>query len=560
MCARGSGRLLSIAIASLCSLAPAMAQTWSQLHGSSLGQNAAYAFDVGADQQLVVAGTDWDGIYWWGGWVLRTRPSGVLVWERTYATNTIDQLYGVRVTPDGGSIQVGTTGALAGHLAATDTYRDGWVMKLDRDGSVGWQKAFEAPSYSDAYDVLNQPDGSYLVFGDHTPGTTNFQSDGWLFALDPAGQVLWQRSYDGGGSEWFWKAQRTRDGGVVTAGVISPGAGYEDFWVVKFNRELEIQWQRSLGGSGQERAYGIDEGPDGSIYVGGITASFGAIGNDWLIAKLDGGGNLLWSRRLAGSRSGQQIYHSSLRGLAATADGGVVAVGSRPSSRPTGDAELWVSKLTSAGDVAWGRSYGGSAEDIGYAIDELYDRTLLIAGRSDTYANAWILRTDSNGAVVAGCGPSQSSVATASTPDLTIGTPVTAVLTPQVTSYEPAVTFPSSTTSSSTQCIGRPLEVSPIGSREPLRFLTSKVLAWEAAIENNATTFSLYRGALPSSMPASYGTCRGWAISGTVWNEAQSPTVGSGFTYLVSGKNAQGEGVLGYQSNGAARANVAPCP
>ena len=75
---------------------------------------------------------------------------------------------------------------------------DIWVLKLDRDGTITWQKTYGGSGYDDAYSIQQTSDGGYIVAGD----TYSFgagSGDVWVLKLDQCGNITWQKTY--GGSE-----------------------------------------------------------------------------------------------------------------------------------------------------------------------------------------------------------------------------------------------------------------------------------------------------------------------------------------------------------------------
>ena len=72
----------------------------------------------------------------------------------------------------------------------------------------------------------------------------------------------------------------TTDGGYIVAGFgdsddgdVSGNHGKDDCWIVKLDGSGSIQWQKSLGGSGKDRAESIHQTTDGGYIVAGFTES-----------------------------------------------------------------------------------------------------------------------------------------------------------------------------------------------------------------------------------------------------------------------------------------------
>jgi hypothetical protein len=86
-------------------------------------------------------------------------------------------------------------------------------------------------------------------------------------------------------------------------------------------------------------------------------------------------------------------------------------------------------------------------------------------------------------------------------------------------------------------------------------------LTWQAAAV--ADHYTVLRGDLSTLGPDSYGTCLVGFLTVTGLGDAELPSPGAGFTYLVHGDDDQcGPGPLGLESNGTSRTNADPgiCP
>ena len=87
---------------------------------------------------------------------------------------------------------------------------------------------------------------------------------------------------------------------------------------------------------------------------------------------------------------------------------------------------------------------------------------------------------------------------------------------------------------------------------------TAGDFSWPA--EAHSDTYNVYRGDLPGSLPASYGTCLLPGLASPSFSDVSSPAAGHGYFYLVTGVSAGLEGSLGFTGDGLLRPNLAPCP
>ncbi|MDD5224297.1 MAG: hypothetical protein PHE84_09915 [bacterium] len=132
-----------------------------------------------------------------------------------------------------------------------------------------WAKSYggtvaEFPSF-----IQPTSDGGYIV----AASTNSFGAgsyDSWVLKLNSDGTVAWQKTYSGTSDDYAYSIQQTTDGGYIAAGLTqSFGAGYYDFWVLKLNSDGTVNWQKAYGGTGSESAYSIQQTSDGGYIVAG---------------------------------------------------------------------------------------------------------------------------------------------------------------------------------------------------------------------------------------------------------------------------------------------------
>ena len=97
--------------------------------------------------------------------------------------------------------------------------------------------------------------------------------DAWIVKLSSTGELQWQKALGGTGDDYANSIQQTTDGGFVIAGYTSSkngdvsglhGGGY-DAWIVKLSSTGVIQWQNALGGTGYDNANSIQKTVDDRV-------------------------------------------------------------------------------------------------------------------------------------------------------------------------------------------------------------------------------------------------------------------------------------------------------
>ena len=146
-------------------------------------------------------------------------------------------------------------------------------------------------------------------------------------------------------------------------------------------------WKKTYGGTFHEMGQSITTTPDGGLVLTGYTSSndgdFGGMNKgdyDIFIIKLDAQGNVLWKKTYGGSK---YDYGQS---ITTTSDGGSVLTGTTFSNdgdfngMNKGDADIFVIKLDTNGEIQWKKTYGGSGNDYGYSIITTPDSGLVLTG------------------------------------------------------------------------------------------------------------------------------------------------------------------------------------
>jgi uncharacterized delta-60 repeat protein len=369
-------------------------------------------------------------------WVLKLSLAGVIEWQHTYGGSGDDVAYAVQETSDGGYVVTGYTYSFG---AGESDY---WILKLTSEGDVEWQFTYGGIGDDAAYAIQETSDGGYIVAGyTHFFGAST--SDTWILKLTSEGDIEWQHIYGGTGDDVAYAVQETSDGGYIVAGSTQYlGDPDLDFWVLKLTSAGFFEWQRIYGGSGDDVAYSVQETSDEGYIVAGDSNSFGVNESELWVLKLTSIGDVEWESIYGGSDN------DYLNCIQETSGGGYVVIGNTYSFG-AGDSDLLVLKLSSAGDIEWQRTYGGSEEDVAYYIQETSDGGYVAAGYTDSFgaggSDFLLLKLFPDGDIDPSCELVGSSVATVQDtstfavytnipPQLTGALPQSTEISPQETS------------------------------------------------------------------------------------------------------------------------------
>jgi len=222
--------------------------------------------------------------------------------------------------------------------------------------------------------------------------------------------VQWQYSFGGSEDEGFTSGNaqqdqisRTSDGGYIFTGFSHSNDGdvtghhglalFADCWVVKLDSMGILEWQRSLGGSGDEMGLSVKETSDGGYIVVSTTSSYdgdvsglhdtsGFVGDIWMV-KLDSTGNILWQNCFGGTGL------DGANCVIETYDSNYVAAGRSNSndgdvSGNQGSSDIWVIKVSSAGTLIWQKCLGGTDTDYANNMKETPDHGIVLCGNTSS--------------------------------------------------------------------------------------------------------------------------------------------------------------------------------
>jgi hypothetical protein len=267
--------------------------------------------------------------------------------------------------------------------------------------AIEWQRCLGGTYDDYAYSIQQTSDGGFIVAGrtysnDGDVSGNHGKSDAWVVKLNSSGDIEWQKCLGGTGNDYAKSIQQTSDGGFIVAGYtdsndgdVSGNHGYFDYWVVKLNSSGTILWQKCLGGTSFDQAYSIQQTSDGGFIVAGRTYSndgdvSGNHGDiDAWVVKLNSSGDIIWQKCLGGT-SGD--YANSIQ---QTSDSGFIVAGYTWSndgdvSGNHGYYDYWVVKLNSSGDIEWQKCLGGTYYDYAYSIQQTSNGGFIVAGSTNS--------------------------------------------------------------------------------------------------------------------------------------------------------------------------------
>lgn len=311
---------------------------WYSTFGGSSDDRGYSVIETSDGGYMIAAFTQSSGAGGYDYWLIKTDASGDLEWEDTYGGPEDDVPWAVVETTDNGFAVCGVTQSYG------EGDHDIWFIKTDAYGSVQWTETYGGTGDDRGRDVCTTSDGGYGLTGCMSSGSGDF--DVWLAKTDSAGNINWESSSGGSGSDIGRAVIQTSDGGFIVSGdTDSYGSGSTDAWLLKASSTCVIEWDETFGGSNTDYGLDVQVDTDGGYLVAGYTDSFGAGSNDAWLLKTDPSGALLWNFTLG--TAGNDIA----RAVQVTSDD-AYAIGAYTDSFGAGSNDFWLIKTESATGIA----------------------------------------------------------------------------------------------------------------------------------------------------------------------------------------------------------------
>jgi Secretion system C-terminal sorting domain len=354
-------------------------------------------------------------------------PAQDILWEKSYGGKHADYLFDAQPTADYGFILAGSSLSNKSGNKEADNHGDldYFVWKMNEKGDLDWQKSLGGNGFDLLQSIKGTSDGGFILAGtsDSKPlpsgesGTSDKKdackglSDFWVIKLDAKGNEQWQKTIGGSGQDELLCAFQTKDGGYMLGGTSSSSPKGNDN-----QNDNDNQNNNENKETAKIDLYTKSE------YCRGNT--------DYWIVKLDRKGDIQWQKTYGGA------FADALRAMEQTQDGGYILGGysNSPASTTTeksptfggarggygektddnkGVGDYWIIKIDALGVIQWQRTYGGDGDDQLYALHQTPDGGYIAGGNSNssgaltaqggvvkTGTDYWVLQLDAKGNVV----------------------------------------------------------------------------------------------------------------------------------------------------------------
>lgn len=276
------------------------------------------------------------------------------------------------------------------------------VLHAQTPPSLVWQGCYGGSATESARQYIVLPDGEKLLVGytnsndGDVAGFNGGSYDIWVVRLDDANGIIWQRCLGGSDTDVPGTAIVLPNGDFIIVGTtrsnngqVSGNHGSNDGWAVRITGTGSLVWQHCFGGTNGDGFYDAMALPNGDIIAvgtsksvdGDVAANQG--GEDAWAVRFTNQGELVWSRTYGSSAF--DLFYS----IDQLAGGDLIALGyaSANNGDVTGNhgvEDFWAASIDLDGNTAWQRCYGGSAYEIGTKATALADGGAALLGYTES--------------------------------------------------------------------------------------------------------------------------------------------------------------------------------
>lgn len=301
-------------------------EQWRRIFGSDFqsGHGVGFSIIETKDGGYVATGEMYDNnFYSTYLWLIKIDSFGNDVWAKKYGGTWHDEGYSVKQTADGGYIIGGNTQSYGN---GENGRPDIWLIKTDSYGNEEWNKTFGGKDSGSCYEIEITLDNGYIM-------VSTIRSSINVIKTDSVGNELWNKTFGEDVNAVARSIEKTNDGGYAIVGYIDSPIDYDsDIWLIKINDVGIEEWNKTIGGNGEDGGYSVFNAPDGGFIILGSTNSYGNGNIDAWLIKIDNSGNELWNKTFGG------IKKDIGRSLVICSDNSYAIVGES-------DFEVWLIKI-----------------------------------------------------------------------------------------------------------------------------------------------------------------------------------------------------------------------
>ncbi|MGI6395186.1 MAG: SBBP repeat-containing protein [bacterium] len=317
---------------------------------------------------------------------------------KQWGTEKYDSIYSIARDSLGNIYAAGYTAGSIGDF--TNLGKDDlFLTKIGSNGNILWHLQWGTQKNDYARSIVVDSSDNIYVAGtteDAFPGFGNKgKKDLFLSKIDSDGNRLWTKQWGTDEDDQVRSFQIDGSGDLFIVGSTvgafdkNTNIGEGDIFLTKLNDKGETIWTKQWGTPDYDEGRAIFIDKDGTIYVGGTTyENLGGSSSgeaDLFISKLSDKGEVIWTKQWGTAE------FDSLNGMAFDGFGNIFATGNTTGSFPDfsneGGWDIFLSKFKIDGTHLWTKQWGTGQNDLSSTILADKSGNIFLVGRTDGSLN-----------------------------------------------------------------------------------------------------------------------------------------------------------------------------
>jgi len=257
------------------------------------------------------------------------------IWNKGFGANSNEVAYSIYVDMENNVYIAGKFDSssldFGGEKLTNAGDYDIFLAKFDSNGNHIWSKSFGGSGDDEAHSIAVDTSGNIYITGWFKSSTIDFGGekltnagdyDIFLAKFDSNGNHIWSKGFGGKYADYSYSLSLDNSNNLFLTGYFNssdidfgggamPNKGNADIFLAKFDSKGDLKWSESFGGNSADWVSSVATDKQGNVYITGtfdsdeIDFGGGLLKNagdyDVYLAKFDGNGKHIWSKRFGGS-------------------------------------------------------------------------------------------------------------------------------------------------------------------------------------------------------------------------------------------------------------------
>jgi hypothetical protein len=226
---------------------------WSRYYGGSFTDTPNGIVENSNNEFIIAGSSDSDDVDISGNkgsydfWVVKAASDGNLVWEESFGGTEIDEARGIAYSNDGNFVVVGDTRSSDVDVSSNNGAADVWITKISDSGNLIWEESIGGSNFDVPRSIRNTGDGGFIIAGSSRSSngavsSNQGQNDAWVLKMNSNGQLIWEKTFGGSEIDFGYDAVELSNGSVILVGEtnssngdVIENKGFTDLLIIKID-------------------------------------------------------------------------------------------------------------------------------------------------------------------------------------------------------------------------------------------------------------------------------------------------------------------------------------